>query len=295
MKWCDLTRDGFGDLSIKVSPSSWQNAIRRWPVWKWTLHRYFRFSLDDSALESKLVSSSTAGSENESARVHYLMAVHPHGLFSISTLLGFILPSPAQFGPTLEELPTTFVHPILLSIPVVRELFLLVGCRSATREVMKARLLQRSATVNLVSVVVPGGIKELVYPDMYTSLDDNSSGKWSEKAALRQNWGFLKLAYETGAIVVPCYCSSESLLFRTWSSGWESLRVFMYRHVGYPFPTFFWGPLRPTAPEGLRLIVGRPIRPRPFNAATQEEDIAALKNEYFQALCCMRSTRTKAD
>lgn len=291
VRWCDATRNGFdSDISIQLSPRAWQNAIRRASFWTWTLHRYFRFCVDDPG---RLLCRSSSRNDEAPPPPHILMAIHPHGLFAVSALLGCILPPADVYAPGGAEcLPTTFVHPIFFWVPLVRELFLLLGCRPATRGEMGARLLQRRPQGTTlpppISVIVPGGIKELIHPDMYTAQYHEAT------AAPAQNWGFLTLAYRTGAHVVPCYCAAEARLFTIWGATpeWTTFRTFMYRWTGYPFPTIFNGPHRPAR---MCLRVGRAVVPPPYDPERETEDLARFKACYMDSLYSVKHCADEKD
>ncbi len=294
-KWRALTRHGFGEYTLRVAPREWQQWLRCSCFWNYVLHWFFKFEVvwaSNVMLRDRIQPDGLGHSGRTDAPSHLLVAVHPHGLFAVSTLLASVLPPKGLWDRPFASLPTTFVHPVFFALPVVREVFMLLGCLPATRESIAHRLAERSATHTLVSFIVPGGVKETMCPDLYESLE----GSQGFQQALGQNWGFLTQAYRAGTPVIPCYSPGERHLFRIWTPYWlSSIRAWMYKRVGFPFPTFFYGPVKPQ--HALQLHVGTAVVPPVYNAATEAADLLRFKAAYFDALCTVRhsSMREKVE
>ena len=290
----DISAGGrtFASIVFSVYNIGW---IRRSPLLKW-MHWCFSFEVCDTKGRSLIRGGESTMSQllrgavqSEREPQHYLLAMHPHGLFATSTGLAFLLPYRSLFGKADGALPTMFVHRLIFYIPLLREIALALGCRPADRDAMVEHLRSQEALdaaegADAYSVIVPGGIKEMVEPDLYDKMDSPEIG-W--KLTGTQNWGFLRVAYETGRPVVPCYCENERHLFYVLDYGpIRPLRIWMSRFMSYPLPTFFLGPL---LKKKLTVVVGNPVYPPQYDAGNSARDIETFKARYFDMLASVRA------
>jgi hypothetical protein len=138
-------------------------------------------------------------------------------------------------------------------IPFYRHWMLWLGCCSANKETLKGRLAQGESLV-----LIPGGAAEALY-----------AHPQSFCLALSQRMGFLKLAQETNAKVIPVLGFGENDLFETmyyprdttekaWyqSIVWKIQR-FLYKHLTFSTPVWFH--FFPKNKVPLTVVVGAPV------------------------------------
>jgi len=203
-------------------------AFRSLSLWRY-VHRYFRFQIiQESVLDP--------GPK--------LFAYHPHGLFTAGPPLCLgthggradVWDQDLRFG-TLRA---------VFRFPLLREFALWLGSID-----VNAASLKRMLTVERRSVLlVPGGVQEMCLAkpglvDIYLGHE-----------------GFLRLAWEQGISVVPVFGCGEEDVWWTWQCLHE-IRRMMIPWLGYPFPSFGLGPLRP--PHGIQIVVGSPLDPGQFS------------------------------
>jgi len=198
-----------------------------------------------------------------------VIAVHPHGMaadyrVAMDGMLYAALPGRQVF---------TLSASVLFSLPLVRELCLWTRCIDASKPVA-ARALKRGRSL----MVIPGGEAE----QMRTQTG-------VEEVFLSKRVGFVKLAMQHGAALVPCYAfgvvdlySVTAAQHKTNSSGWlwalsKKAGVAMPRYAG----SFGFMPhRRPTD-----LVFDEPFEPacatpgRPTDA-----EVAAAHAEYIARL-----------
>ena len=161
-----------------------------------------------------------------------IFGVHPHGRvfvsFSIILFLHrwwLVTRSATGGAPLLRRDSHVFfgVTDALMVVPILRNIFGAIGLVSASRAVLR-RILDAG---NHVALLV-GGVQEVC---LGTSDDIDT-------LYLHPRKGFIKLAMESGAGVVPVYCFGENRLFKHTSKAclgfWRSVN--RYLPVGAPFP-----------------------------------------------------------
>ena len=129
----------------------------------------------------------------------YILSYHPHGVIGMgvnctlnTNCAGFreLFPGLRRWGVTLREVFYFFL---------VRDYILLAGFISADRQALEQKLRQGDSIV-----LITGGAAEALYAQ---------SGRFT--LYLKRRQGFLKLALETGAAVVPCLGFGENDCFST--------------------------------------------------------------------------------
>lgn len=127
----------------------------------------------------------------------YLFAYHPHGVISMgcntalnTNACGFdrIFPGIQRLGVTLN---------VAFCAPLYREWMMAAGFVNADRKTLEKSLLQGYSIV-----LVPGGAREALLAE-------------PESCRLLRRRGFLKMAKETNACIVPCYGFGENDAFQT--------------------------------------------------------------------------------
>ena len=139
-------------------------------------------------------------------------AVGPHGVFPIA-MLGIgafkFRPDTPYAEDGLKELSARFAGAsVLFSIPVLRELLLLMGVRDVSRPCVRKLLASEHSVA-----IQPGGIWEMVMCD-------------SSQEALyyQRSLGFVRLAMEFGRPLLPCYSFGENQVRSRASTEHESRR-----------------------------------------------------------------------
>lgn len=193
----------------------------------------------------------------------------PHGVFSIGPALQALLHE-FLLGDSFHLL----VAPAAFLAPVYNVYLRLAGCKPCDRDTFKGLLLQGRSVG-----VIPGGIAEMF---------EAGRGRAAEVLAVRQRKGFVRIALETGAQIVPCYCFGNSQLFHTPAadgSAAQSVLARASRALRLSLVVFWgrWGlPVPFRAP--LLTVIGTPL-PFPKVADPSPE----LVNEYHDLY--LRETR----
>lgn len=170
--------------------------------------------------------------------------------------------------------------------PVMRHLWWWLGCRPASRAVMKA-LLNKGTTVALC----PGGVRECIYMRAGT-----------EVAYLKRRQGFVRLALQHGVPLVPVFAFGQSNLYgyiRLFfdfprgvvpRSAWARFT----RRIGF-VPMFVWGRWGTAIPrrEPLIIVVGAPIEV-PHTPEPSMELVEEYLGKFIHALEALFEKHKKA-
>lgn len=212
----------------------------------------------------------------------YILACYPHGVSAISGWLGFGTEA-TGFGEMFKGLrswPCTLESNF--KAPLIREYCLLHGLRSCSRRALKS-LLQRPGNA---AVLFPGGASEAV-----ATLEGRS------RVILNKRKGFVKIALEAGADIVPVACFGEADLFHMYTPPPGSLGQ-RFQSVSHRFlpgqQPLFWGDgvfgeggLLPLA-QPLTTVVGAPIEVArwegPREGPEWEAAVNSLHGRYCQEL-----------
>jgi hypothetical protein len=179
---------------------------------------------------------------------NYLICYHPHGIISMGLQCSMGMDScnfPEVF-PGIDRYVATLTASF--KIPIFREWILAHGFVSCGSHTMKKIL----TTPNKSLVLVPGGANEALYAH---------PGEF--KVHLKNRKGFVRVAIQCGASVVPAIGFGENELFYTLdneSPGFGSLlykvQVFLMKKASFSIPVFtHFLPKR----EKLTVVVGSPI------------------------------------
>jgi len=191
----------------------------------------------------------------------YFFGAHPHGALAFHRgLFGFA---------TREHWDKTFpgvqfrvlAATAALRVPVIREFWLWSSCIDASKATA------RHALAKGVSLVVyPGGERE----QMLTV-------RGKHRIFLKSRKGFVKLAVESSASLVPIYTFGETNLYDHWPL-LLGLRTWMVKSLGVAVPLitgeFGWLPYR----VPVTAVVGAPIVCKPT------DDVDAVHEKYVAAL-----------
>lgn len=195
-----------------------------------------------------------------------VLAVHPHGVASDYRIL--------LDGMLYEALPKREVlalsASVLFYIPMVRELALWTRCVDA-RKVVAARALKHRKSL----MVIPGGEQEQIR---------TVEGK--EEVFLQKRMGFIKLALEQNAAVVPCYAFGCVDLYSTYTNLFFKPREWLRKTLGVCIPMYRGAlgflPLR----KPVHLVLGAPLELPPLTKPGQptEEEVQMAHGKYVEAL-----------
>jgi len=172
----------FDNEPLKGTASRWK-WFRRWPLWKWS-SEYFPVKLVKTA-------------DLPPDKGPYMIAAFPHGILPFSIMCNFITDG-TDFKEKYPGIPIRVaILNLLTQIPVVAQLSKHAGAIRADRKALESTL-QTGQSV----VIVPGGAKEslLSIPNKVDLI-------------VGERKGFVKIAVEQGAALVPCLSLGESDLF----------------------------------------------------------------------------------
>ncbi|XP_074863888.1 diacylglycerol O-acyltransferase 2-like [Carettochelys insculpta] len=208
--------------------SAW---VRNWPIWN-HFRDYFPVQL--------VKTHSLLPSHN------YIIGAHPHGILCVGAFCNFITES-TGFS---EKFPG--IRPFLATLagnfrlPVFREYLMSGGLCPVTRRAIGYQL-SRNGSGNAVAIVIGGAAESLSCQPGLTTL------------ILKNRKGFVRMALQHGAHLVPAFSFGENDLFRqvvfeegSWMRG---IQKRFQKLVGFA-PCFFYG-------RGLTSIHSRGFLPYP--------------------------------
>mmetsp|Transcript_16922 Transcript_16922/g.43105 ORF Transcript_16922/g.43105 Transcript_16922/m.43105 type:complete len:699 (+) Transcript_16922:62-2158(+) len=195
---------------------------------------------------------------------HYMLAVTPHGFFPWGVAM-IILDLLRQ-----GYLPNFVGASVLGALPFAGRLLKCFGYRPATPAEIK-RCLKKPYPRN-VTIIVPGGIREmfLIRRDV-------------EQSAANLRMGFVKLAKEHGAMLVPAYMFGNSQLYEVAKGSLGSLFENLSRKMRTSVNLFhgLWGTMLPY-PQKLACALGEPIDTRDMDDEQAIHDlwVARLRDTF---------------
>jgi hypothetical protein len=197
----------------------------------------------------------------------YVFGCHPHGTlaynraavgFSTDTLWNAAFP-----GIKFRVLTATAAF----FVPVIRELWLWSYCVDASKPVAVRVMKEHGCSI----FVYPGGEKEQLETEYK-----------KHKLVLRERKGFVKLAMQQGADLVPVYAFGETSLYKHHQVG-IGLRKWLQKRFGVAIPLvsgeFGMMPYR----RPVTLVFGAPIAVE-LNANPSAEQLDAMHGRYMAAL-----------
>ncbi|NXW04729.1 DGAT2 acyltransferase, partial [Fregetta grallaria] len=161
-------------------------CLRRWSVW-----RHFR-----DYFPVKLVKT-----HDLSPSHNYIIGSHPHGILCVGAFCNFITGSTGfwEMFPGIQPFLTTLAGNFRL--PVFREYLMSGGVCPVTRRAI-GYLLSKNGTGNAVAIVIGGAAESLSCRPGVTTL------------ILKNRKGFVRMALQHGAYLVPSFSFGENDLFR---------------------------------------------------------------------------------
>jgi 1-acyl-sn-glycerol-3-phosphate acyltransferase len=138
----------------------------------------------------------------------YIMGIHPHGILPFGGIIN-MCSDVTDFGKLFPGLDCRcLAASFCFYLPLYREFCMGMGLRDAARY-SAHRILAEGKSVMLV----PGGATEALYAYPNTNI-----------LVLRKRAGFIKLALETGASLVPVYTFGETDTYDQWSMNYKFVR-----------------------------------------------------------------------
>lgn len=198
----------------------------------------------------------------------YIMCCHPHGIIAVGfqTALGTngcgfteVFPDIRRFGVTLN---------IVFSVPIFRDWILLNGYISADRDSMARQLAEGNSVV-----LVPGGALEALY-----AIADGPM------TLIARRRGFIKLAIDSNAELVPCLGFGENQLFTSFDTtkdpnsliSWVQKKGMKFLGFSLPVLTTPWLNQRP-----VDVVVGAPV---PLPGSGVKDPVEDLHRRYWKAV-----------
>uniref|UniRef100_A0A8C4S657 Acyltransferase n=1 Tax=Erpetoichthys calabaricus TaxID=27687 RepID=A0A8C4S657_ERPCA len=226
--------------------------VRRWSVW-----RHFR-----DYYPIKLVKTAEL-----SPHKNYVLGYHPHGIMCAGAFSNFSTEA-TNFSVTFPGIrPYLATLAGMFKLPLYREYLMSAGMCPVSKPSLEY-ILSQNGTGNAV-VIVTGGAAE--------SLNCTSG---LNQLVLKNRKGFVKLAVEYGADLVPVYSFGENEIFQqvifepgSWG---RSLQTAFYKYIGFA-PCIFkgkgvllsqWGLL--PFPTQIITVVGKPISVQEVKNAPKE-------------------------
>ncbi|XP_078525424.1 2-acylglycerol O-acyltransferase 3 [Lissotriton helveticus] len=217
--------------------------FRNWIVWKY-VRNYFPIK--------------TIKTADLSPDRNYIFGCHPHGILCAGAFYSFASDSTGfpEIFPGIK--PTFAVLAGLFRLPVYRDYLMLAGVCSVSKSSLDY-VLSKTGTGNAVAIAVGGAAESL------------NCVPGEERVVLINRKGFIRLALENGADLVPVYTFGENdlyeqVVFEEGSWG-KTLQTKFQKLVGFA-PCLFmgrgvfspnsWG-LNPFA-KPVYTVVGKPIR-----------------------------------
>ncbi|KAM9348031.1 2-acylglycerol O-acyltransferase 3b [Symphorus nematophorus] len=237
-----------------------KTAVRKWRVWE-HLRDFFPI---------KLVKTAELNPQK-----NYILGCHPHGIMSAGAFTCFTTESTgfAELFPGVRS--TLAILAGLFRIPLFREYIMTAGLCPVSKPSL-VHLLSKSGKGNAVVIVIGGAAESL------------ASSPGQHTVVMKQRKGFVRLALEFGADLVPVYSFGENELFQQviFSDGslGRRLQDLFKKIMGFA-PCLFVGERMAVMPyrNPITTVVGSPISvPKSVNPT--EEEVDHYHRLYMEAL-----------
>ncbi|KAG7516852.1 hypothetical protein JOB18_042000 [Solea senegalensis] len=235
-------------------------AVRNWRVWQ-HLRDYFPIKLVKTA--------------ELNPNKNYILGCHPHGIMSAGAFVCFGTES-CGFSDTFPGLRACLaVLAGLFRIPFFRDYIMSAGLYPVSKPSL-GHLLSKSGKGNAVVIVIGGAAESL------------ASSPGINTVFVKQRKGFVRVALEFGADLVPVYSFGENELFRQviFSEGSISRRIQdLFKSVMGFAPCLFVGERMAILPyrSPVTTVVGSPI-PVPKVVSPTEEEVDRYHKLYMEGL-----------
>lgn len=180
--YCDGAEKCTGTGKTKrMENGEWSRNLR---IWHWLSRRW--------SLELRRTVELPPGQQ-------YIIGLHPHGVLPLGGMINLATDITGRFSTVLPRVEVrTLAASFCFYIPLYRDLLLAAGGVDAARYNAHAVLRDKGYSI----VLCPGGATEALH-----------TGPCMSVVCLKKRRGFVKLALETGASLVPCYSFNENDAF----------------------------------------------------------------------------------
>jgi 1-acyl-sn-glycerol-3-phosphate acyltransferase len=200
----------------------------------------------------------------------YFFCIHPHGILSLGALANFIPDNAGMRAAVGAQIDARICSlKLALMIPFFRELLLALGFVSASAE--SIRFLAKNGKS---AMLVIGGAEESLYA--YPGSTD---------LILNKRRGFVKIALETNATLVPVYVFGENDLYNQ-VPGLKNFQRWLQKRMTFAMPLFYGKGFLPIPyKRPLTMVIGDPVEPPDFGVHVQvDEKINLYHAKYVKAL-----------
>ncbi|XP_004484356.2 2-acylglycerol O-acyltransferase 2-like [Dasypus novemcinctus] len=217
---------------------------------------------------------------------NYVAGFHPHGILGTSSFLNLCTESTGFSALFPGIRPYHMTLPLFFRVPFLRDYFMFFGLVTSDKE-SGAHVLSRKEGGSLLAIVV-GGAREMLdaRPGAYTLL-------------LRHRKGFVRLALEHGAALVPIFSFGENELYgqvKNPPGSWlRQIQNQLQQVMGFSLPLFHgrgvfqysfgFVPYR----WPITTVVGKPIEVQKMLHPSKEE-VDHLHQRYLKELCNLFET-----
>lgn len=246
-------------LPCKLSGMIGPLLLKLWPLQQ--IPKYFRFEEFHEITDDEIADAHAEGRR-------FILGAHPHGVISFTGICAVLATAGAADGlhkRGVTDLPTAAASSVTL-IPILKNVLGIFGLVEAGKKSLSSRLKRKGGSLYLYV----GGMAELF-----------RSSRKKEVVFLKGRKGFIKLAMQTGADVVPIYMFGNTTVLSVLTHG---PLASLSRAIGVSV-TFFWGPLGLPLPNPVKLSYarGKPIG-LPHIASPTEEDVDKWHAVYCERL-----------
>eukprot|EP01064_Diplonema_japonicum_P026903 TRINITY_DN3850_c0_g2_i1.p1 TRINITY_DN3850_c0_g2~~TRINITY_DN3850_c0_g2_i1.p1 ORF type:complete len:1333 (+),score=253.11 TRINITY_DN3850_c0_g2_i1:41-4039(+) len=238
---------------------TWKAATEA--AWMWDLMgRYFGLSVKTDKQDA-----SKTLKEELMAQGPLLFGFHPHGIYPFTCVYGCLH---SEWQEKVGITPSVHAASVIFGPPMMRELVMMLGGRDVSRRALDLQLKQGGA-----ALLVPGGQAEM----------RESSSSSPHMTLVRKHKGFVRLAIQHGASLVPVFSFGEHELMD--NIYLPEIQKWFIRKLGFGYPHFPYGRMFLPVPRRRKvtLVVGRPIPVTRIEQPTQAE-IDAVHLQYYTAL-----------
>ena len=208
----------------------------------------------------------------------YIFAYHPHALYPLGVVCYHLMP---QFQKRFGSIrPVTLVASVIFRLPIIRDLACLAGVREVTAKTFRNALRDRGAVT-----LVPGGQAELcVAPRAHSETD-------AEIVLNTRHKGFIKIAHEYGAHLVPVLCFGEIYQLKN-GICLPRLQAWTYKQFGFPVPFLPVGRFAMPIPLNSKnsghpftFVIGKPLKVSKLHShAITREQVNQTHTLYYERI-----------